>query len=518
MKLFARSSGSTPSPAWSNQAEFEALVRDHFGMVHAIALARLRQHESAEDLTQEVFLRAFLQFPPGKGAKALRPWLICVTRNLAVDWVRRRQTASLLVAELQQGRAKGGTMATEHPLNARERLEEEERDRALEQAMSALGDEQREVLLLHYMEGLSKREVAGRLGVHPSTVGRQIDQALAALKLELEPKLRGKLAGGKPGSRLLARTTASIAAVAALSANAQAALIAGPAIQQGGSVVAAANSLAASGGSLIPTASIGAKGAVIMGTGKLVGIVTGVVLVVGVGIYGFERVNAVRTMPADGRSAPTALTPPVSIEQALPPLPPGWDLRLSPSRGENASISSGQGTFMATGLDIHAAIGNAWQSTPVKVIDPAVAARVERLDVALRGPANTSHEEFKRVLQVEVQRAYELRGVVEKRTVPSLILKAPNGVSAKFVRSNGGTGSVRGGLMGTEFKGTSISSFVDNVALNRQMPVINETGITGIYDLRAPRKYWEDDALKGLGFALSYAERETEVLFVTPAK
>ena len=72
--------------------------------------------------------------------------------------------------------------------------------------------------------------------------------------------------------------------------------------------------------------------------------------------------------------------------------------------------------------------------------------------------------------------------------------------------------------MGTEFKGTSISSFVDNVALNRQMPVINETGITGIYDLRAPRKYWEDDALKGLGFALSYAERETEVLFVTPAK
>ena len=40
---------------------FEALVRRYFGMVFSVAYARLKDREAAEDLTQEVFLRAYLQ-------------------------------------------------------------------------------------------------------------------------------------------------------------------------------------------------------------------------------------------------------------------------------------------------------------------------------------------------------------------------------------------------------------------------------------------------------------------------
>ena len=75
----------------------ERLVERHLGVVHLIALSRLRDREAAEDLAQEVFLRALLGLDRLTNPERFGPWLARIARNLATDWHRRRQTRSRLV-------------------------------------------------------------------------------------------------------------------------------------------------------------------------------------------------------------------------------------------------------------------------------------------------------------------------------------------------------------------------------------------------------------------------------------
>src|SRR5687768_12083879 len=73
---------------------FGKLVERHFGLVFTIALARLRNREAAEDLSQEIFLQLYLRIGSLRDARQFPNWAAQATRNLATDWVRRNQTQS----------------------------------------------------------------------------------------------------------------------------------------------------------------------------------------------------------------------------------------------------------------------------------------------------------------------------------------------------------------------------------------------------------------------------------------
>jgi RNA polymerase sigma factor (sigma-70 family) len=76
---------------------FEQLVERHFPMVYAIAYARLGQAEAAEDLAQEVFLRAHLFLHSLEFPDRFAGWLSRIARNEAISWLRARQRSSRLV-------------------------------------------------------------------------------------------------------------------------------------------------------------------------------------------------------------------------------------------------------------------------------------------------------------------------------------------------------------------------------------------------------------------------------------
>src|SRR5438105_3328667 len=77
-----------------NVAQFDLLVERYFGLVFAIAFARLSNREAAEDLTQETFLRIYLNLPQLRNPQIFGGWVARVARNLATDWQRRGQTMS----------------------------------------------------------------------------------------------------------------------------------------------------------------------------------------------------------------------------------------------------------------------------------------------------------------------------------------------------------------------------------------------------------------------------------------
>jgi RNA polymerase sigma factor (sigma-70 family) len=223
---------------------FEALVKRHFGTVYAIALARLRDPEMAEDLAQDVFLRVFLhigQFDPRHHFGA---WVGRIARNLAIDWLRRGQRASRLLPRVPLDERAHAVPDTADK-GARETMAANEESIALRRAILDLPAEQREVVLLHFSEEMTQSEIAERLGVHQATVSRHLKRALAALRGALEPALRREAAGLRPPARALARSLAFIAAASALSATAQASLAAGAPVGGLGSAASMAEAGAA---------------------------------------------------------------------------------------------------------------------------------------------------------------------------------------------------------------------------------------------------------------------------------
>lgn len=87
---------------------FNGLVERHFGMVYAIAFARLANRHAAEDLTQETFLRAWLHLANLDPPSRFPAWLSQIARNLACDWLKRGQRVSAIVAKVP-GRARLAT-------------------------------------------------------------------------------------------------------------------------------------------------------------------------------------------------------------------------------------------------------------------------------------------------------------------------------------------------------------------------------------------------------------------------
>src|SRR6201991_1451633 len=118
--------------------------------VYGYVLAIVRDEHDAEDITSEVFSRlprALTRYQ--SGATPFAAWLLRVARNAALDHLRAQRSVPL--AEVR------ATSATAEP-QAGERLD------ALKAALAALPEDQRQVMLLRLVAGLTPAEVAERLG------------------------------------------------------------------------------------------------------------------------------------------------------------------------------------------------------------------------------------------------------------------------------------------------------------------------------------------------------------------
>ena len=152
--------------------ELKRLFAAHRGELQAYLTEKLRDAETAADLTQETFVR----FAEQSGAAAIsqpRSYLYRTAHNLAVDHARqrrRRRTDSMAnddLAHLPEERAGPETIA-----DARERLAQ------LHALVSKLPERTRQIFVLHRIEGLTYVEVAERLDISMSSVQKHLAMAL----------------------------------------------------------------------------------------------------------------------------------------------------------------------------------------------------------------------------------------------------------------------------------------------------------------------------------------------------
>jgi RNA polymerase sigma-70 factor (ECF subfamily) len=132
------------------------------------------QTELARDLTQEVFLRVSRNAIPSAPEPQLAGWLFQIARNVALDHHRQRQR-----------RPEEGLAGVERAEGA-----SQEKTTALNQALAALADLDRDVFLLREMSGLSYDEIATACELTPAAVRNRIHRARLELRELLAPTLQ----------------------------------------------------------------------------------------------------------------------------------------------------------------------------------------------------------------------------------------------------------------------------------------------------------------------------------------
>ena len=177
MNRSARASVSSDVIETSDAELVRLLVDEHGGALYAFCVRWTGDAQRAEDVVQEVFLRAWRSLSTlDLEHRPARPWLLSVARNLLTDAHRARQSRPELVHD-ERALASVAT--------------DDEIDRAVESwqmaaAMQRLSPQHREVLVQAHWMGRSVAETATYLGIPPGTVKSRTYYAIRALRLLLE--------------------------------------------------------------------------------------------------------------------------------------------------------------------------------------------------------------------------------------------------------------------------------------------------------------------------------------------
>jgi len=151
------------------QAYLLAMTPRLRGYLHLL----VRDLKDVEDTLQEVFLK-YLSRGPAPGSPTAEGWLFQVARNEALNTIRsaRRRRQRERVPRRTEGWPPG---------DPAEEAGRRESVRRMDAALKRLDLERREILYLKVVEGLSVRDIAGRLGVPKSTVDVRVREALVLL-------------------------------------------------------------------------------------------------------------------------------------------------------------------------------------------------------------------------------------------------------------------------------------------------------------------------------------------------
>ena len=172
--------------AAGEEAACAELVAEHQRMVVQLAMNLLGDREEALDLSQEVFLRVFRTICRFRGQSSLRTWIYRIAVNEAWNrhrfWRRRHRAHQV---SLDQHIAAHGEFSCGRDVTPDHVLAQKELAASLQQALDGLPFDQRSVIVLREVDGMSYEEIAFSLGVAVGTVKSRLTRARQALRLAL---------------------------------------------------------------------------------------------------------------------------------------------------------------------------------------------------------------------------------------------------------------------------------------------------------------------------------------------
>ena len=164
---------------------FERLVQPHFDRLYRLAWRLTGAKAEAEDLFQELLVKAFGMLDELVAIEEPGSWLSRVMYNLFVDQHRRfvRQRMHLVDEGHLPGQGLADLAGNFDPVEDQERLE---KFRRLDRALRKLSEEHRHVVLLHDTEGYKLEEIEALSGIPVGTIKSRLHRARARLRQILD--------------------------------------------------------------------------------------------------------------------------------------------------------------------------------------------------------------------------------------------------------------------------------------------------------------------------------------------
>jgi RNA polymerase sigma-70 factor (ECF subfamily) len=165
----------------NHQQTFERLVRPHFDRLYRLAFRLTAQQAEAEDLFQELLVKAYGMLDELVAIDEPGSWLARVMYNLFIDERRRfaRRRVHLVEEGFLPGDGLEGLAGDGNPARDHERLE---KLKQLDVALSRLSDEHRVIVLLHDTEGYKLTEIQELMDIPVGTVKSRLHRARARLR------------------------------------------------------------------------------------------------------------------------------------------------------------------------------------------------------------------------------------------------------------------------------------------------------------------------------------------------
>ena len=168
-------------------------MRQYQNMVFSTAMRLLAKPQDAEDIAQEVFLKAYERFGELRTSPTAGGWLKTVATNLSLNHLSRYRSRWSFFSDLVRGG--GDDEPTEIEFAGPETLEADvdrsDRHQLVEQALQKLPAAQRVPLVLYHLEGLRYEEIAAKLNVSLGKVKTDIFRGREALRKRLRTQLAG---------------------------------------------------------------------------------------------------------------------------------------------------------------------------------------------------------------------------------------------------------------------------------------------------------------------------------------
>lgn len=160
----------------SRVERFEALIGQHYSLLYRTAYRFTRSVPDAEDLVQEVCVRAYPRLDEIERLDQPHSWLLCVMRRIFIDQLRRFDRSH--VESIETTDAAGFAADGPGPL---EETESELWTRKLDRAWQRLDENQRSLLALHDVEGYTLAELMSMTGLKEGTLKSRLHRARSRL-------------------------------------------------------------------------------------------------------------------------------------------------------------------------------------------------------------------------------------------------------------------------------------------------------------------------------------------------
>jgi RNA polymerase sigma-70 factor (ECF subfamily) len=174
---------------------FEQLVSRYQNRITAYAARMLNDHDEAEDVAQEAFIKAYRSLDSFRGASSFSTWLYRITTNLCIDRARKRkrspQQAYSLDEPFDKDEDRGGRDVPDVTAEPSRGVERDELRQQVRLTVAEMPDKLRQVLVMCDIQGMAYEQIAQVLDCPIGTVKSRLFHARADLARRLRPYMHG---------------------------------------------------------------------------------------------------------------------------------------------------------------------------------------------------------------------------------------------------------------------------------------------------------------------------------------